>query len=372
MVSRFAGTFHKPVAKYRCIRTQTVIGMCYTFRNSSTETNRPRNHRKTQTISLVAGASAVAFSSYVLLGRKLEAKEQISKDLQSVTHIQGPANMNDLKLTIFQYHTCPFCRKVRAFFDFYGFSYDVVEVNPVLRKEIKFSPYRKVPIVTAKNGDINAENVQLNDSSLIVSALHSYMIGENKQLTEILTYFPEMTSENAKGKKVKEYTNKYEIMLGQPQQNMASRKEEKEWRSWVDSVFVHTLSPNVYRTPSEAVKAFDYISETGKFSTVEKYIAKYVGAAAMYFISKLLKRKWNLKDDVRQSLYEEADKWMQAVGPDRDFMGGDLPNLADLAMYGVLSAIEGFDAFNDLLDNTSIKPWYKKTKQAVASHAGAN
>lgn len=58
-----------------------------------------------------------------------------------------------LQLTLYQYKTCPFCSKVRAFLDFHALPYQVVEVNPVLRAEIKFSSYRKVPILLAQEGD---------------------------------------------------------------------------------------------------------------------------------------------------------------------------------------------------------------------------
>jgi microsomal prostaglandin-E synthase 2 len=38
--------------------------------------------------------------------------------------------------------------------DYYGIPYDVIEVNPVLRQQIKFSKYKKVPILLAqKNGE---------------------------------------------------------------------------------------------------------------------------------------------------------------------------------------------------------------------------
>lgn len=58
-----------------------------------------------------------------------------------------------LQLTLYQYKTCPFCSKVRAFLDFHALPYEVVEVNPVRRAEIKFSSYRKVPILLAQEGD---------------------------------------------------------------------------------------------------------------------------------------------------------------------------------------------------------------------------
>lgn len=45
---------------------------------------------------------------------------------------------------------CPFCKKVRAFLDFSGLTYDVVEVNPVTKKQLGWSTYKKVPIVMVK------------------------------------------------------------------------------------------------------------------------------------------------------------------------------------------------------------------------------
>ena len=51
-------------------------------------------------------------------------------------------------------------------------------------------------------------------------------------------------------------------------------------------------------------------------------------------------------------------------------MGGQKPNLADLAVFGCLSAIEGCEAFKELLQNTDIGPWFYATKQSVANHEG--
>lgn len=50
-------------------------------------------------------------------------------------------------LMLYQYQTCPFCCKTRAFLDYHGISYKVIEVNPLFRREIKFSKYRKVPFI---------------------------------------------------------------------------------------------------------------------------------------------------------------------------------------------------------------------------------
>nr|KAG5705774.1 hypothetical protein BaRGS_027433 [Batillaria attramentaria] len=86
-----------------------------------------------------------------------------------------------------------------------------------------------------------------------------------------------------------------------------------------------------------------------------------------------VRKTWyNLKDDVRESLYEACSDWVKAVGKKRMFMGGDQPNLADLSVYGVLNSIEGCQAFQDARNNTNIDVWYKRMQTAVKSHAGAH
>ena len=74
----------------------------------------------------------------------------------------------------------------------------------------------------------------------------------------------------------------------------------------------------------------------------------------------------------RESLYDDCDFWMKSIkkrnnGP---FMGGQRPDLADLAVFGCLSAIEGCDAFKDLLENTKIANWYYPCKKAIEEHMG--
>lgn len=57
----------------------------------------------------------------------------------------------DKKLTLFQYYSCPFCCKVRAYLDLRGINYDIVEVNSVFHQEISWSDYKKVPIVVVSD-----------------------------------------------------------------------------------------------------------------------------------------------------------------------------------------------------------------------------
>lgn len=57
----------------------------------------------------------------------------------------------------------------------------------------------------------------------------------------------------------------------------------------------------------------------GNFGFAEKITVKYAGAAAMYFVSKKLKKKYNITDE-RAALYEAAETWVDALNG-RDFLG---------------------------------------------------
>lgn len=65
-------------------------------------------------------------------------------------------------------------------------------------------------------------------------------------------------------------------------------------------------------------KVFHYYF-SGNFSFMEKFSVKYAGAAAMYFVSKKLKKKYNITDE-RAALYEAAETWVDALNG-RDFLG---------------------------------------------------
>lgn len=292
------------------------------------------------------------------------------------------------KLTLFQYATCPFCCKVRAFLDFYGLPYQIIEVNPVLRRELKFSSYRKVPILIVSQEDTKDTRVvdsalQLNDSTLIISLLASFLTANTTKdnLNQLATLYPRISMDGSS-----EVVNKYFVMQGDMHNNGTQQtnntkavinrlSEERKWREWADRVLVHTLSPNVYRTLDESIHTFKSFSISGEwerlFPTWERLLVIYLGSFAMWMIGKRLAKRYNLKEDVRLSLYDSVNYWLKnGVGPNGRFMGGQQPNLADLAVYGVLNSIEGTWAFSDLLSQTNVLNWYMGVKEMVVNRKG--
>eukprot|EP00252_Welwitschia_mirabilis_P013374 TRINITY_DN29455_c0_g1_i1.p1 TRINITY_DN29455_c0_g1~~TRINITY_DN29455_c0_g1_i1.p1 ORF type:complete len:335 (-),score=61.71 TRINITY_DN29455_c0_g1_i1:477-1481(-) len=243
----------------------------------------------------------------------------------AVAKERPPSDLIPKEIVLYQYEACPFCNKVKAFLDYHDLPYKIIEVNPISKKEIKWSDYKKVPILMV-------DGTQLNDSSAIIEKL-------DKQ-----------------------------IHPGKESVPLKEKEEEEKWRRWVDEHLVHVLSPNIYRSASEALESFNYITTHGNFSTLERLTGKYVGATAMYFVSKKLKKKHNITDE-RASLYEAANTWVNAL-KNRKFMGGNKPNLADLAVFGVLRPIRHLQSGKDMVANTNIGPWYSRMEEVVGEPSG--
>lgn len=94
--------------------------------------------------------------------------------------------------------------------DYYGISYDIVEVDPVLRKEIGWSSYKKVPILLTK---VEGGYQPLNDSTMIVSLLASYLHNTSHKIEELANYYPSIGMHDENGKFKYEIINKYFLMF---------------------------------------------------------------------------------------------------------------------------------------------------------------
>ncbi|KAK0402937.1 hypothetical protein QR680_016624 [Steinernema hermaphroditum] len=333
---------------------------------------------------ILGAAGGVGLASVLLMNKETKAEQKPWKiehatqsakdDVMLSRKIVNELDKTGLNLRLYQYQTCPFCCKVRAFLDYYGFSYEVVEVNPVTRSQIKFANgYKKVPIMTSCCCD-----QPLVESSLIVSVLATYLQLPKRSLNECMDFYPsiETVDENTQ-KPAKSFPNKYFVMEEEKtltQDQIQSAREEREWRDWVDSHFIHLISPNVYRTWSESLSTFQWFSVVGdwerNFPLWERYLAVYMGALAMFAISKSLKKRHNIEDE-RKVLFEACDKWVAAIGKNRRFMGGDEPNLADLALFGAVNSFVGCAAFKEMREKTAIGPWFDAVKAAVEERQGS-
>ncbi|CAH9120557.1 unnamed protein product [Cuscuta epithymum] len=313
IAATFQATKGYYAAAARTTEHRLIQSALYSTRNNSSAMSHLFSHNKREDQSSRT-------SAHVLCGTVLFSAAAASLAEEAHAKEPVPPKFRPDDVVLYQYAACPFCNKVKAFLDYYDISYKIVEVNPISKKEIKWSDYKKVPILMV-------DGKQMVDSSDIIDKL----------------------------------SEKVHPHLGD--KSTSDKDEENKWRKWVDNHLVHILSPNIYRSASEALESFNYITTQGNFSFYERAVAKYAGAAAMYFVSKNLKKKYNITDE-RASLYEAAETWVDALNG-RDFLGGTKPNLADLAVFGVLRPIRYLRSGKDMVQNTRIGDWYTRMETAV-------
>eukprot|EP01023_Acetabularia_acetabulum_P057860 TRINITY_DN6755_c1_g1_i1.p1 TRINITY_DN6755_c1_g1~~TRINITY_DN6755_c1_g1_i1.p1 ORF type:complete len:357 (+),score=75.23 TRINITY_DN6755_c1_g1_i1:444-1514(+) len=291
---------------------------------------------------ILAGLGVAGFG--VLGAQRAFASEAAKEDAYA-----PPSTLKGMpkNYTLYQYQICPFCNKVRAFLDYHNIPYKIVEVNPVTKSELKWSEYKKVPVLVM-------DEEQVNDSNGIISRLNAEIVAQNP---------PQKSSKGS----VAGFFSRSQAQDNQPSE-AEKFEEEKKWRQWVDSRLVRVITANIYRTIGESWQTFSYITDSGNFSWYQRTGARYFGTGLMYSVGRNMPKKYNIQGDLRENLYNDANEFVRAMG-DREFLGGSQPNLADLAVFGVIRAITGTDTFNDLMKNSDILPWYDRMRLLVGDSA---
>ena len=251
-------------------------------------------------------------------------------------------------VTLYQYMNCPFCNKVRAFFDYNNIPYSIVEVNPLTKSEIKGMKKNKngklkVPIIGLPSG----REDQMVESDAIIDEFQRLL--DEKPGKASKPWFGSSKSKQTSDKGV---------------------QDMQDLRKWVNNKFVHVITVNIYRNPEEALETFQYLTTNGNFSPLMKESIKYSGAGIMYMVSQYsIKKKRNLPGDERTHLYEQAEKWVKDL-EGNDFHGGSKPDLADLSVFGVIRAVEGFQTFKDMMSkNTQMSEWWSRMEKEVGGSA---
>lgn len=146
-------------------------------------------------------------------------------DVRITKRFINPKDTSGLDIVLFQYQTCPFCCKVRAYLDYMGISYSVVEVDAVLRQDIRWSEVKKVPMVLIRQQD--GRYVQMTDSSAIISLVASSIHDNRIDVGELAQFYPHISYFDDDGKKRQDILNKYFLMYqDRTPKNMTKEIEE--------------------------------------------------------------------------------------------------------------------------------------------------
>ncbi|XP_037051824.1 prostaglandin E synthase 2-like [Bradysia coprophila] len=290
--------------------------------------------------------------------------------------IVGLNDKTNLDLILFRCQTCPFCCKMIAYLNSKGLSYSVVSVDEPFERRVKWSHYKQVPCVLARTKD--GKYIELTNSSVVISILAALTNDPEQNIEDLAKMYPKISYVKANGVKKHGIVNKYDLMYNGKLPKgvtLESIHEEFRWRDWADHQFVHMVYPNIYRTHAEALETYNWFSELGKWDQMYPswmtYLMVHAGATYMFLISKRLKKRHHLWDDVRAQFYEVCNKWTDEL--DRlktPFHGGKAPDLADLAVFGAMNSFVGCQTFTDLMNNTRIKPWFDAMKENAEKNRG--
>lgn len=220
---------------------------------------------------------------------------------------------------LYQYQVCPFCWKARALLALKKVPYEAVEVHPLNKKELLFSDYKKVPVFVDDTGK------QVNDSNAIMSHIDAHYSGEKIFETD-----------------------------------SAKAAKEAALIAWSES-YVKGIPPLIYNTFPNAIKAFDYITQQAKFSWYQKSLIKYSGAAVMRLVAAKSKEKQNIADP---SIHfnTKLNEWIEQLDG-QFFAGGNKPNAADAAVFGITLSVSGLPAAKLVTENLKFYEWVRRMSE---------
>jgi len=287
-----------------------------------------------------------------MLPWKLQCQEAPAAS-QVLQEIPGDVQLKSSTVRLYQFESCPFCRKVRSCLDYSKIPYEIVEVHPLSKAETKeIAPdYKKVPILRIDTAD--GKQLQLRDSKTIVRAL----LGGGSPGVGAGVPPPGATPSTGKM---------------WPAAEDAGTVEE-QWVRWTDLVLVQCIVLNVYRSMDESAETFRYLLTHPSFPWFAQRSAAFSGTVVMWAVAKSRKRKFGVADE-RTALYEALDAFAAAVkaggGP---FMGGDKPGAVDFNVYGILRSAESCQTERDVLAQCpGILPWYGSMREAVGPSCASN
>lgn len=273
-----------------------------------------------------------------------------------VSELPQGLNLRDCKVTLYQFESCPFCRKARAVLDFCDVAYDVVEVNPLTKSETKSfaSDYKKVPILVVEELQNNGL-FQIRDSKAIVKAVlkacpHVQIGGDNKSTRQ-----PGSVSLNDEIKLDKEGYLDLSI--------------DEAWIKWIEAYLLQLVVVNIYGTLSESRETFDYLLTHKDFGWLAREASYWAGSIVMNQVARSrLKKYKHIQGKHRQAFFDACADMGSAAMEAGGFLGGTLPSAADLNAYGVIRSLDGTKSLREAIEGEAgpeFASWYENMNQAV-------
>ena len=223
-----------------------------------------------------------------------------------------PERAIDGKPTIYTYATCPFSLKVKSLLKSRGIEFSNVEVDPMKKTELQWSDWKKVPVF------VDIDGTHVNDSN------------------DILHYIDENNG------------NKF------PRDGEDT--EQDKWMNFSNEILGKSIVAVIYKNYRTSLHALDYVTKVDKFSLKDRIVSKWLGAVIMRMIGRSRAKMFD--QPPRTNLQTQLDS--MSSGIKGGFFGGEDPNGADFANYGILRSMQGLNGFDIVESHGVIWPWYNR------------
>lgn len=179
-------------SKFKPLQTNSILFNKPLIRLESTDAKvlpkyekpTPKKQSKFYSFLTVFASGVVAFVTLNYLFDLSSKKKEIKVNHESAfvpgrivpskTVKHEVKNPGGVKITLYQYVTCPFCCKARAYLDYFGYNYDIVEVNSISKKQLDWSTYKKVPVVAVQFP--TKDNPDVYEDEFVVSELIHFIL----------------------------------------------------------------------------------------------------------------------------------------------------------------------------------------------------
>lgn len=329
----------------------------------------------------LVGAIGGVFTGYWLmldqskLGSNNETHRYLTNRFEAtklVDHSNSSKSDFPLSIHVYQYESCPYCSQIRAYLDYFGFSYKLTEVDSYSKNEItKFKGARSLPIVVIKD-KITKKKWHLTNSTVVLSALESLRNDKKDNRVNILNLYLSTFKGKSNGTTSTHVTsNKYSV-------SGSDLANGTEWRKWINNVAIPVFKLNSMSTWTDLLETFDYYSEKSgwpvRYGLIKYYYVYYANAFKTYSKYNSLVEQLNAKQKPRDLLHDTISTWENGLGENTFISGTDIPNLADISMYGNVRAYEGCALFREsIAKHPKFRSWYetmkKETIKGYSRHA---
>jgi microsomal prostaglandin-E synthase 2 len=157
--------------------------------------------------------------------------------------------------------------------------------------------------------------------------------------------------------------------------NWKSGREDPDtnlWRAWAREKLVRYIVINVNRSMKEAWDGYDYIDQFDSIPFLNKVFLKVAGTPVMYLVSEFwtkpkLQTLGYEGGDERNAIHAQIVQFTTHGLRQRQFHGGQVPDLADIEAYGIMQSIRGHALYTELeAANPAFKHWLADMDAEVA------